>query len=144
MTGQGPGLVLPAYYSYYDSPVKIVASPDGGVRVWRVSAEGGWRDESNLFKEIVLAVGGEVFKRSPAEFVQDVERYRAENLSGQGPIFALYETVNAIVDSGRRERRPLTTDERALVAGIRRRTFVMFEEELLAAGDEAADPSLGS
>ncbi|MBQ0892592.1 hypothetical protein KBX37_05650 [Micromonospora sp. U56] len=144
MTGQVPGLVLPAYYSYYDSPVKIVASADGRVRVWRISAEGGWRDESGLFKEIVFAVGGEVFKRPAAEFVQDVERYRAENLSGQGPIFALYETVNTIVDSARRERRPLTIEERALVAGIRRRTFVMFEEQLLAAGDEAADPGLGS
>jgi hypothetical protein len=140
---EAPGLVLPSYYLYYESPVKIVQTPEGGARVWRVSMEtGGWREEGSLFERIVFAVGGEVFKRSAEEFVQDVEEYRAHHLSGDGPIFALYETVKAIVDAEDREDRCLTEREAALVRSIRRKTFVMFEEQLQRAGDPGADPTI--
>ncbi|MEH0845288.1 hypothetical protein V6U81_23130 [Micromonospora sp. CPCC 205711] len=142
MTKDAPGLVLPSYYSYYDSPVKIVASGDGP-RVWRVSMEdGSWQEENEIFEELVSAIGGEIFKRTAMEFVQDVERYRAEYLSGDGPIYALYETAKSIIETGHRERRSPTTRELALVRGIRQKTFAMFEEELQRAGDPGADPSL--
>ncbi|WP_091292638.1 hypothetical protein [Micromonospora halophytica] len=145
MTSGAPGLVLPSYYSYYDSPVKLLATRDGGVCVWRVSRDdGGWREENDLFEEVSFARGGEIFKRTPAEFVQDVERYRADHLTGTGPVFALYETVNAIIDASRREGRSLTLEERALIAGIRRRTFVMFEDQLRNFGDRAADPGIAA
>ncbi|MGW0212884.1 hypothetical protein ACWDXH_00655 [Micromonospora chokoriensis] len=138
-----PGLVLPSYYLYYQSPVKIVQTPDGGARVWRVAIDtGNWREENDLFDEIVFDVGGEVFRRSPEEFVQEVERFRAHYLEGDGPIFALYETVQAIRDVAKAEDRHLTTKERALIHGIRKRTFVMFEEQLRVAGDLGADPDI--
>lgn len=140
-----PGLVLPSYYLYYQSPVKIVLTPDGGARVWRVAIDtGGWREENDLFDEIVFDVGGEVFRRTPEEFVQEVERFRAHYLEGDGPIFALYETVQAVRDVAKAEDRHLTAKERALIHGIRRRTFVMFEEQLRAAGDLGADPDIAS
>ncbi|MCZ7376776.1 hypothetical protein [Micromonospora sp. WMMC250] len=137
------GLSLPSYYLYYQSPVKIVATPDGGARVWRVSIDtGGWQEENEIFTEITLGVGGEVFRRSSDEFVQEVERFRAHYLEGDGPIFALYETVQAVRDVAKAEDRHLTTKERALIHGIRKRTFVMFEEQLRAAGDLGADPDI--
>ncbi|WP_431897489.1 hypothetical protein [Micromonospora haikouensis] len=125
--------------------MKIVETPEGGARVWRVSVDtGGWKERNDLFSEIVFAVGGEVFARSADEFVQDVEQYRGHYLSGKGPIFALYETVKAIVDVEAREGRYLTDREAALVQGIRRRTFVMFEEQLQREGDPGADPTIAA
>ncbi|MFF3854254.1 hypothetical protein [Micromonospora sp. NPDC002575] len=90
----------------------------------------------------MAAIGGEVFTRSVDEFVQDVERYRGHYLSGEGPIFALYETVKAIINVEAREGRYLTGREAALVRSIRRRTFVMFEEQLQREGDPEADPTI--
>ncbi|MFG1802141.1 hypothetical protein ACGFI4_18450 [Micromonospora carbonacea] len=89
-------------------------------------------------------MGGEIFTRPPEDFVQEVEAYRGYYLRGGGPIFALYETVRAIEDVAAAERRALTTEERALVQGIRRRTFVMFEEQLQREGDPGADPTIAA
>ncbi|RKN23570.1 hypothetical protein D7147_00450 [Micromonospora musae] len=138
-----PGLVLPSYHIYYASPVKIVATPEGGARVWRVSIDtGGWVEQNRLFEEILLAVGGEIFTRTAEQFVQEVEAYRAHYLTGEGPVFALYDTISAIRSTAEEQGRRLTTEETALIKGVRRRTFVMFEEELQRAGDPGADPSL--
>ncbi|MGC4855551.1 hypothetical protein ACLQ24_19690 [Micromonospora sp. DT4] len=134
---------LPSYYLYYSAPVKIVETPEGGARVWRLSIDsGGWREENDIFGEITLGVGGEIFRRTPQEFVQEVERFRAHYLEGEGPIFALYETVQALRDTAKAEGRHLTPREQALIRGIRQRSFVMFEEQLRAAGDRGADPDI--
>lgn len=144
MTAVGAGEDLPIYYSYYDSPVKIVAAEDGTPQVWRVAMEtGGWQRDDSILGELVFATAGEVSKRSAEEFVQDVERYRADYLSGDGPVFALYETAAAVLDSARNERRNPTAREQTIVRGIRRRTFIMFEETLRSVGDPAADPDVG-
>ncbi|MFF0313734.1 hypothetical protein ACFYPH_03665 [Micromonospora sp. NPDC005252] len=125
--------------------MKIVETSDGGARVWRVSIDtGGWQEKNDLFGEIVFDVGGEVFRQTAEEFVQEVERFRAHYLVGEGPIFALYETVQALRDVAEAEGRPLTPKEQALIRGIRQRTFVMFEEQLRAAGDPGADPELAT
>ena len=140
-----PGLVLPSYHLYCQSPVKIVETSDGGARVWRVSIDsGGWHERNDIFVEIMLAVGGDIFSRTAEEFVQEVEAFRAHYLKGEGPIFALYETVRSIEDLADAEGRHLTSKEQALIRGIRRRTFVMFEEQLQAAGDPGADPGLAA
>lgn len=137
------GLLLPSYYLYFRSPVKIVETPDGGARVWRVSIDaGGWHEKNEIFTEITLGVGGDIFRRTPEEFVQEVERFRAHYLEGDGPIFALYETIQAVRDMAKAEDRHLTSKERALIHGIRQRTFVMFEEQLRVAGDLGADPDI--
>ncbi|MDG4808009.1 hypothetical protein O7634_14730 [Micromonospora sp. WMMD1120] len=138
-----PGLILPSYYLYYQSPVKIVETPEGGARVWRVSIDsGGWHEKNDIFVEITLGVGGDIFSRSAEDFVQEVEAFRAFHLKGEGPIFALYETVRGIESQADAEGRRETPREQALIRGIRQRTFVMFEEELRAAGDPGADPDI--
>ncbi|GHJ10044.1 hypothetical protein TPA0907_44110 [Micromonospora humidisoli] len=143
MAATGVGMDLPAYYSYYDSPVKVVATEDGVPQVWRIVMDtGGWMRDDSILGELLFAAAGEVSRRSAEEFVQDVERYRSDYLSGDGPVFALYETAAAIIDSAVRERRNPSPRERAMVRGIRRKTFVMFEEALRAAGDPAADPNV--
>lgn len=138
-----PGLALPSFYSYYKSPVKMVETADGGISVWRLSNKnGGWEPANDLAEEILFAVGGEISSLSREDFVQWVEYDRARHLHGDGPIIALYETINAIENLAEAEQRDLTAKEAALIEGIRRRTFKMFEEELRRAGDPGADPSL--
>ena len=110
---------------------------------WRVAIDtGAWQEKNDLFNEIVFDIGGDVFRRTPEDFVQEVERFRAHYLEGEGPIFALYETVQAVRDVAKAEDRHLTPKEQALIRGIRQRTFVMFEEQLRAAGDPGADPDI--
>lgn len=140
-----PGLRLPAYFSYYKSPVKMAGTPDGGIRAWRLShATGGWEPADSIIDEILFAVGGEISSLTVDSFIQWTEHDRGRYLKGDGPVFALYETVRAIVEGAQAEGRRLTTRELALVRGLRRKTFVMFEEKLQQAGDPAADPSLGA
>ncbi|TWJ23876.1 hypothetical protein [Micromonospora endolithica] len=137
-------LTLPKFFSYYKNPVKLVSAAGGEIRAWRLCrTTGGWESADDLIDEILLAVGGEVSSLSREDFVQWVEHDRAEHVQGEGSVFALYETIGAILDVAEGQRRGLTSMEQALVVGLRRKTFVMFEEALLAAGDTAADPSLG-
>ncbi|MCI4064403.1 hypothetical protein MRQ36_18065 [Micromonospora sp. R77] len=140
-----PGLVLPAYFSYFWSPVKMMPTPDGGLTAWRLSIDtGGWETANDLVDEILFAVGGEISVLTADQFIQYTEHDRGRYLRGDGPVFALYETVRAIEDAADTERRRLTPQEQALVRGIRRKTFVMFEEELQRAGDPGADPTIAT
>ncbi|MFG2105322.1 hypothetical protein [Micromonospora chersina] len=139
------GLALPAYYDYYETPVKMVPTPEGGLMAWRLDRRtGGWRPANDIVDEVLFAMGGDVFVRSADQFVQRTEEERGSYLTGEGPIFALYETVKAIEDVAIAEGRAYTAEEAALIAGIRRRTFVMFEEQLQQAGDPGADPTIAT
>ncbi|MFJ8577096.1 hypothetical protein [Micromonospora sp. NPDC093277] len=145
MTGEAQGSDLFGYYDYYETPVKIVPTSEGGLAAWRLDRRtGGWRQANDIVGEILFAMGGDIFVRTPERFVQRTEAERGRYLKGEGPIFALYETVNAIEDVARAEDRPFTPEEAALITGIRRRTFVMFEEQLQQAGDPGADPTIAT
>lgn len=142
MTGQD-GLTLPAFFEYFAAPVKLVPTADGGMAAWRLSTRtGGWDPANDIVDRILFARGGEVDVLTRHEFVQLAEECRARYLRGDGPVYALYETMRAISEVAEQERRPWTVSEQALVRGLARRTFVMFEEQLRQAGDPGADPSL--
>lgn len=132
--------VLPQYYSYYSRPAKFLPAPDG-MAVWRLSWEtGGWEPADEAFAdEIIGDVGGEVFRLDKDRFVDLTEATRGRRLSGDGPVYALYETVEGILSSARSQQRGPNPTERALIEGIRRRTYAMFEAELARRGDPAAD-----
>ena len=139
------GLVLPKFFLYYDSPVKLVRTEDGGMTGWRLSLDTGrWQPASDLVDRVLFGRDDEIFEINPEEFVWYVEQERGLSLRGDGPIFALYETVRAIQDTLREERRYPMPQEQALSRGVRRRTFVMFEEQLQQAGDPAADPTIAA
>lgn len=140
---QPRGVRLPMFFSYYDSPLKLVETPGGGVAGWRLSPDtGGWRPANDLIDRVLFAGGTEVHQVSRDEFIWNTEHDRGRYLTGDGPVFALYDTVRAMEDAVRRERRYPTPREQALISGIRRRTFVMFEEQLQRAGDPGADPTI--
>ncbi|SCF42347.1 hypothetical protein GA0074696_5660 [Micromonospora purpureochromogenes] len=137
------GLELPAFFNYYDTPVKVVGTPDGGMLAWKLVREtGGWQSADRLIDKILLVGGDGVEALSRSEFIELTEYERGRYLRGSGPVFALYETVSAITDALARERRYPTPEETALIRGIHQKTFVMFEEELQRAGEEGADPLL--
>ena len=142
---QARGLVLPKFFNYYESPLKLVETAEGGVAGWRLSRDtGGWRAANNLIDKVLFVGGDEVNQISREEFVQLTEHERGRYLRGDGAVFALYETVRAIEDTLGRDRRYPTAEEQALIRGIRRRTFVMFEEQLQQAGDPGADPTIAA
>jgi hypothetical protein len=134
---------LPSYYTYHERPVKIVETDDGGMRAWALDWDtGGWAKANQLIDPILFAIGGDVFKVPPDDFVDAVEFQRSRRLSGDAPVFALYDTIRSIADAADRENRRLTLEEKALIKGLRRKTYRMFEEELRRQGDPAADPDL--
>ncbi|WNM41027.1 hypothetical protein RMN56_06660 [Micromonospora halotolerans] len=125
--------------------MKLVETPEGGVAAWRLSKDtGGWNRANNLIDRVLFVGGDEVNQISRDEFVQLTEHDRGYYLRGEGAVFALYETVRAIEETLGRERRYPTVEEQALIRGIRRRTFVMFEEQLQQAGDPGADPTIAT
>jgi hypothetical protein len=132
---------LPQYYNYYSRPVKFLPAPDGGMAVWKLSWEtGGWEAADEAFvDEIIGDVGGEVFRLDKDRFVDLTEATRGELIRGDGPVHALYETVEGILADARREHRGPNPTEKALIQGIRKRTYAMFEAELASRGDPAAD-----
>jgi hypothetical protein len=131
---------LPRYYSYYARPVKFLATPDGGMAAWKLNWDtGGWEPADELVNEIIGAVGGEISPVDRDRFIDLTERTRGRMLRGEGPVFALYETVEALTTDAREGRRRLTDEEKALIKGVRRRTYAMFEAELARRGDPAAD-----
>jgi hypothetical protein len=131
---------LPAYFSYYRRPVKFLATPDGGMAAWKLNWDtGGWDPADDIANEVIGAVGGEISPIGREQFIDLTESNRGRLLRGEGPVYALYETVEALLGDVREGRRTLTDDEKALVKGVRRRTYAMFEADLARRGDPAAD-----
>lgn len=138
-----PGLVLPYYGTSGRVPFKIVETPSGGMMAWWFDRDtGGWKPANDRIDKVLFAVGGEDGPLTREEFVQETEMWRAHYKRGDGPIKALYDTVNAILEKAEEEDRDLTDEELALVKSIRRKTFIMFEEKLQREGNPGADPSI--
>lgn len=137
--------MLPLYFDYFGAPGKMVETPDGGMTAWRLSqTTGGWESAVELIDEILRSTHPEIGSLSQEGFVQRTEAARGRCLSGDGPAFALYALINDIRETAQGERRRLTDHEHAVIHGLRRRTYVMFETELQRHGDPAADPSLAA
>jgi len=134
-------LDLPRYYKYYARPVKFLPAPDGEMTAWQLSLEtGGWEPAGEaLVDEIVGAVGGDITRIDRDRFIDLTEANRGRLVRGDGPVFALYATVEGIIADAMRDHHDLNPQEKALVQGIRKRTYPMFEAELARRGDPAAD-----
>ncbi|WUH98128.1 hypothetical protein OHR68_32190 [Spirillospora sp. NBC_00431] len=125
----------PQYYRYEGRPVVFVKTPDGGMGVWALSPKTG-EFELNMgyLDKIWFGTTADIVTVSREEFIQRVEEYRGRRLKGDGPVYALYETVNSLVDTSRAEARDLTAEENALIHTLRLRTHELFEAELRAQG----------
>jgi len=134
----------PSYYLFRRRPVKILPGPGGEAALWWLDLRtGAWVQDPDLVREIADGDRAEQpAPLTPHQFVDVVEAMRAARLTGDGPVFALYETINAVYAIAEAEQRRLTPEEMALLAGLRPRTYRMFEEELASQGNPAAQPDL--
>jgi hypothetical protein len=125
----------PQYYVYEGRPVAFVETPEGGLRVLALSPRtGAFELDRSYVDKIWFGTTADIETVDRAEFVQRVEEYRGRRLRGEGPVYALYETINGLVDASRAEARALRPDEKALVHTLRLRAHELFEAELRAQG----------
>lgn len=125
----------PQYYTYERRPVIFTETSDGGLAIWALSGHTGeFELNRNYLEKIWFGTTADIETVTRDEFIQLVEEYRARRLKGEGPVFALYETINGLEDAARAERRDLTPEEQALVKTLRLRAHALFEEELRAQG----------
>lgn len=123
----------PSYYEYYKSTYVLTTNSEGDWIGYRLNTRTGEFDLDNRpIPEILLATStSEVASLDYDEFVWTTEEVRGD-LRGDGPVFALYETINAIYEQAAREgRKSITDEELALIKSIRRRTFKMWNNPVM-------------
>jgi hypothetical protein len=134
----------PRHYLYRRRPVKIMAEHDGEATVWCLDpGTGAWITDRDLAREIARDIRiDQLNPLTPRQFIDIVETIRAATLTGDGAVFALYETITAIHATVEAEQRRPTPEEMALLGGLRQRAYRMFEDELARGGNPAAEPDL--
>ena len=130
----------PRFYKYYAQTYRIDTAPNGGlVGTLLDLTTGFFVQDSSHIREVMRAMT-DTNIRGPfneEKFIQETEFERSYYLTGDGPIFALYDTIKGIDDVVRREERRRTPQEVALIEALRKRTFKMWEDEAarIAAGE---------
>ena len=133
----------PMYFLVRRRPVKLLPGAAGRPTMWWLDLiTGSWVEEPDLVRRLADADDvDEPEPLTPDQFVDVVEAIRTR-LTGEGDVYALYETAAAIYAMAEVEQRRLTADEMAVLRGLRRQTYRMFEEELARQGNPAAQPDL--
>jgi hypothetical protein len=131
----------PRFYKYYAQTYRIDPAPNGGLVGTLLDLRTGFFVQDSSHIREVLRATTDSNIRGPFDeerFVQETEFERSHYLTGDGPIFALYETIKGIDDVALREERRRTKQETALIHALRKRTFKMWEDE--AARRAAGEP----
>lgn len=128
----------PSYFLYFGRTFVIDSTPDGGLAGSLLNWDTGeFEPNHEPIKKVLFATSdSDISALDREEFVQRTERVRQE-LTGDGPIFALYETIDGLYDQAEAENREISDEELELIRAVQRRTFGMWEEELArrAAGE---------
>ncbi|ALG13903.1 hypothetical protein [Kibdelosporangium phytohabitans] len=127
------------YFKYYAQTYRVEDAPDGGQRGYLLNTRTGEFEENNaIIPEVMFARAGDISYIGEAEFIDRTEVERQRYFDGDGPIFALYQTIEGLYDQAESEGRPITPQELALVKALRRRTFAMWDEDF--ARRDAGEP----
>jgi len=128
------------YYDYAQSPLKVVATPEGGLRAYRLNSFTGRFDVHNsAFLRIRLSRSGdEVFASDEEEFIESTEAKRSLDLRGDGPIFTVYQLRRNMGQAIRVLDEEPKRLLRAAIPALYRWTFRMWEEEF--ARQDAGEP----
>jgi len=129
---------LPEYFDHYDNAFKIVEAPGGGLRGYVLARwTGEFRVANSLLRKVLFGMGEDISPASEAEFVELTEESRSHYLRGEGPIFAIYKTIDDWFDQRDSLDKAMWRSKRDFISELRRRTFVMWEEEFArqAAGE---------
>ena len=116
----------PEYYIDGLLPVKFVPTADGGVAILKMNWDTGAFEHAPELQRHIYHATGDVRAVSNDDFIQHVEAMRARRLSGEGPVYALYQLMNSIEDVAREEGRELTAEEERLLAELRRQSHALF------------------
>lgn len=131
----------PQYYFYEERPVVLVQTEDGSLDCQVLDYKSGeFRREMRYYFDILFKFEANSERVTRDEFIQWTERQRAHFVKGEGPVFALYGTVDAVKENAVAEGRHLTDEERALIHTLRERTHEMFEEMLRESGRNGMPP----
>ncbi|HEY3463564.1 MAG TPA: hypothetical protein VGL47_00400 [Amycolatopsis sp.] len=128
----------PAYFEYFAHSYVVDSTPDGGLtgRIlnWKT---GAFDDDPEHVTDVLFDHGPDIRSLDRERFIRRTEEQRQRYLRGDGPIFALYQTIDALWDAAKEENRRITKEERALIDSLYRRTFRMWEDEFArrAAGE---------
>jgi hypothetical protein len=129
----------PSYFEYYDHTYVVDSTPDGGLtgRIlnWKT---GAFEAKPEHVPDVLLGHEAEIRTLDRDRFIRRTEEERHNYLRGDGPIFALYQTIDAIWAATEEEHRKITKEERALIDSLYRRTFKMWEDEF--ARRDAGEP----
>jgi len=133
----------PSYFVYYNRTYRIDSTPDGGLTGYLLDLETG------EFEQTAEPIDDVLFNRKPeirsvdeARFIDETEQARSYYLRGDGPVFALYDTINGLYDQAKAEGRRISAEEKALIKSLRHKTYQLWEDELArrAAGEPPSFP----
>ena len=124
-------LPMPRFYKYFNKTYKLDRKENGNVAGFMLNLRTGAFDENNQhIDDVLFAMGeAEIRKLNEQRFIQETEMERQHYLRGDGPIFALYDTIEGLYEQARAEDRRLSQEELALIVSLRSRTFQMWEAE---------------
>ncbi|MBE1533359.1 hypothetical protein [Actinomadura algeriensis] len=135
----------PEYYLYEEIPVVFIEPTEGGLDCLALSNTTGAFDRDMRFvHKIRFGTTADILQLDRVSFIQQVETYRGEHLRGEGPAFALYETIEALEADARRQRRPLSDAEATLVRTLRLESHELFEKSLREKGLTGTPAAPGS
>jgi hypothetical protein len=133
--GERVAETYPQYYVDEQRPVVFAQRADGGLDVLALSPEtGGFERDKSYAEKIWLGTTANSETVSREEFVQRVEEYRRRHLTGEGPVFAVYETIAGVLDNARAAGRWPTDEGKALVPSLRAHVHELFEADLRGRG----------
>ena len=124
-------LRTPMFFKYFAQTYRLDSTPGGGRQGTILNLTTGLFEQDNgPIDEITRATSTSDIKTLTEErFVQETEAARMSFLRGDGPIFALYDTIRGIDALAVKEGRSRSAQETALVKALRTRTFKMWAEE---------------
>ena len=109
------------YFIVGDTPVKCLERPDGGTDVLKLNWKtGAFEYGMDLFPGTLR--NDDTDELDEDAFIQAVEVRRARIGSDNPAVIPLYAMMVAIEDRAREERRPLTDEEKSLLASLRGQT----------------------
>ncbi|WP_157171945.1 hypothetical protein [Nocardia higoensis] len=118
------------YFHYFGSQLKIETSDNGAQRGSVLDWSTGQFVEAPrgvMVEAQVNMTSADIWRMTFEEFVSETERARATFVSGEGPVFPLYQIAKGIYEVAQREKRRLTREEMELINRIYQQTFALWE-----------------
>ncbi|MFJ8812813.1 hypothetical protein [Amycolatopsis thermoflava] len=121
----------PQYFKCFNKTYKVDRDGDGNLTGFLLNVRTGQFEENSTHLEKVLQdeLPSNFRSLTEAEFIAETERERAFYLRGEGPLFALYATVDGMRKQAKEEGRALTAQEESFIESVQRRTFGMWEAQ---------------